>query len=40
MIYLSDAFDNAASIRLQDITAEEFIETRIVLNLHYQSLNV
>jgi hypothetical protein len=24
----SDAFDNAASIRLQDITAEEFIETR------------
>jgi hypothetical protein len=24
----TDAFDNAASIRLQDITAEEFIETR------------
>jgi len=24
----SDAFENAASIRLQDITAEEFIETR------------
>ncbi|CAF0806189.1 unnamed protein product [Rotaria sordida] len=33
----SDAFDNAASIRLQDITAEEFIETR---HRHESSLSI